>query len=77
MTTWEPADRLLLSEDGGRPDPREMGIGAHAGRWLHGGLPAMGHSSIQITRDRYGHLFPATRAKAAAKLDALRDSAGS
>jgi hypothetical protein len=30
----------------------------------------MGRSSITITLDRYGHLFPAAETEAAAKLDA-------
>ena len=35
----------------------------------------MGHSSITITMDRYGHLFPNTKRTAAAKLEAQLDAA--
>ena len=35
----------------------------------------MGHSSITITIDRYGHLYPGARAEAAAMLDRLLDAA--
>jgi integrase len=31
----------------------------------------MGHSSIQVTLDRYGHLFPGAESEAASRLDAL------
>jgi len=34
----------------------------------------MGHSSIKITFDLYGHLMPGTEAKAAALLDRFLDS---
>ena len=33
----------------------------------------MGHSSITITLDRYGHLFPGNEAEAASLLDAYLD----
>lgn len=33
----------------------------------------MGHSSITITLDRYGHLFPGSEAEAASLLDAYLD----
>ena len=35
----------------------------------------MGHSSITITIDRYGNLYPGARAEAAAMLDRLLDAA--
>ena len=34
----------------------------------------MGHSSIKVTFDLYGHLMPGTEAEAAALLDAFLDS---
>ncbi len=34
----------------------------------------MGHSSIQITMDRYGHLFPSADAALAEAFDALAPS---
>jgi integrase len=37
----------------------------------------MGHASITTTLDRYGHLFPSSRAAGAAKLDRLLEEAGS
>ncbi len=37
----------------------------------------MGHASIQITYDRYGHLLPGSEREAAAMLDRLLDTAGS
>jgi hypothetical protein len=36
----------------------------------------MGHSSITITIDRYGHLFPGTEAEAASLLDAYLERVG-
>jgi integrase len=36
----------------------------------------MGHSSITITYDRYGHLMPGNEDEAAALLDAYLDEAG-
>jgi integrase len=35
----------------------------------------MGHSSIQITFDRYGHLFPGHEDEAGARLDAYMAAA--
>jgi integrase len=35
----------------------------------------MGHSSIQVTLDRYGHLFPGAESEAASLLDALLEGA--
>ena len=35
----------------------------------------MGHASITITLDRYGHLFPGAESEAAALLDAFIDEA--
>jgi integrase len=35
----------------------------------------MGHSSIQITHDRYGHLMPGNEGEAAGLLDAYRGGA--
>jgi integrase len=35
----------------------------------------MGHSSISVTLDRYGHLFPGAELEAAAALDACLDRA--
>ena len=34
----------------------------------------MGHSSIKVTFDLYGHLMPGTEAEAATLLDAFLDS---
>jgi len=34
----------------------------------------MGHASITITLDRYGHLFPGTHAQAAVLLDRYPDA---
>jgi hypothetical protein len=36
----------------------------------------MGHASITVTLDRYGHLLPGTGAKDAALLDQLLGTAG-
>jgi hypothetical protein len=36
----------------------------------------MGHSSIQVTFDRYGHLMPGNEQEAAGLLDAYLDQAG-
>jgi integrase len=36
----------------------------------------MGHSSIQITYDNYGHLMPGNEEEAASLLDAYLDAAG-
>jgi len=36
----------------------------------------MGHSSIQITMDRYGHLMPGSEEEAAGLLDAYLTKAG-
>jgi integrase len=36
----------------------------------------MGHSSITITLDRYGHLMPGNEPEAAARLDALLEATG-
>jgi hypothetical protein len=33
----------------------------------------MGHSSVTITYDRYGHLFPGNESEAAGLLDAFLD----
>jgi hypothetical protein len=35
----------------------------------------MGHSSITITLDRYGHLMPGNETEAAARLDTYLDNA--
>ncbi len=37
----------------------------------------MGHSSIQITLDRYGHLMPGAESEAASLLDALLENSES
>ena len=36
----------------------------------------LGHASITVTLDRYGHLFPGTESEAAALLDAYLDQDG-
>ena len=37
---------------------------------IEGRLDHLGHSSIRVTSDRYGHLFPSARAALAESLDA-------
>jgi hypothetical protein len=37
----------------------------------------MGHSSIQVTLDLYGHLMPGAESEAASRLDALLENAES
>lgn len=44
--------------------------GAHAKE-----LQQMGHSSITVTFDRYGHVFPERRSELASRLDAQRSAA--
>jgi hypothetical protein len=36
----------------------------------------MGHASVMITLDRYGHLFPGNEGEAASTLDAYLAAAG-
>jgi hypothetical protein len=42
-----------------------------AGRSLHEVKDHLGHSSIRVTSDRYGHLYPEARAALADALDAV------
>jgi integrase len=37
----------------------------------------LGHSSIEVTFDRYGHLMPDNEAEAEERIDAYRDHANS
>ena len=70
-----------IINNAGEPVVREVGkYGLHALRhacaslWIEGGKnpkaiqTLMGHSTIQMTFDVYGHLFPQSREEAAAKL---------
>ncbi len=41
--------------------------------WIH---KQLGHSSIQVTMDIYGHLLPDTEKEAAVRLDAILAPAG-
>ena len=53
MTYATPAPRLLIAN----------------GRHLEEVKEYLGHSSIRVTSDRYGHLFPKARAELADSLD--------
>ncbi len=65
------------------PLPRKAVLSRHAtgrpvappGPAIQASAPYLGHSSISVTMDRYGHLFPSDMEALAAALDEVRREA--
>jgi integrase len=77
---WRPALELADLED---PQPRvhdlrhtAVSLGIKAGAHPKEIQARAGHSSIRITMDRYGHLFPGQDEALAERLDTLRPEGG-
>ena len=56
--------------------PTVVALGIEAGVHARALTASMGHSSITVTFDRYGHLMPGKHEQAAALLDAYLDLGG-
>lgn len=77
---------MLRERDGGQALALERTT-LHAARHLYASMSIaagvnahalckyMGHSGIQVTYDRYGHLFPGNEAEASALLDGYLETA--